>query len=63
MTNYCWYKLTPLDILLLRDAKPFAPGERAWAGGNVFPPNGHAVAGAIRAALQEKCNINLKELF
>jgi len=63
MTNYCWYKLTPLDILLLRDAKPFAPGERAWAGGNVFPPNGHAIAGAIRAALQEKCNISLKGAF
>lgn len=27
-----WYTLTPLDVLLLRDAKPFTPGERAWAG-------------------------------
>ncbi|MBD2576993.1 type III-B CRISPR module-associated Cmr3 family protein [Oscillatoria sp. FACHB-1406] len=42
-----WYTLTPLDILLFRDAKPFTPGERAWAG-SVFPPNGHAIAGAIR---------------
>ncbi len=63
MTNYCWYKLTPLDILLLRDAKPFAPGERAWAGGNVFPPNGHAIAGAIRATLQDKSHITLKGAF
>ncbi|NEO85066.1 MAG: CRISPR-associated protein Cmr3 [Spirulina sp. SIO3F2] len=41
-----WYTLTPLDILLFRDAKPFTPGERAWAG-SVFPPNGHAISGAI----------------
>jgi hypothetical protein len=27
-----WYTLTPLDVILLRDAKPFTPGERAWAG-------------------------------
>lgn len=43
-----WYTLTPLDILLFRDAKPFTPGERAWAG-SVFPPNGHAMAGALSA--------------
>lgn len=48
-----WYKLTPLDILLFRDAKPFTPGERAWAG-SVFPPNGHALAGAIRGLLQTR---------
>lgn len=41
-----WYTLTPLDVLLLRDAKPFTPGERAWAG-SVFPPNGHTLAGAL----------------
>lgn len=41
-----WYTLTPLDVLLFRDAKPFSPGERAWAL-SVFPPNGHAIAGAI----------------
>lgn len=44
-----WYVITPLDILMFRDAKPFTPGERAWAG-SVFPPNGHAIAGALRAA-------------
>jgi CRISPR-associated protein (Cas_Cmr3) len=43
-----WYTLTPLDVLLFRDAKPFTPGERAWAGGN-FPPTGHAISGAIRS--------------
>ncbi|MDB9313724.1 type III-B CRISPR module-associated Cmr3 family protein [Spirulina sp. CS-785/01] len=45
-----WYTLTPLDILLFRDAKPFTPGERAWAG-SVFPPNGHTLAGALRSVL------------
>lgn len=42
-----WYTLTPLDILLFRDAKPFSPAERAWSE-SVFPPNGHAIAGALR---------------
>lgn len=45
-----WYTLTPLDVLLLRDAKPFTPGERAWAG-SIFPPNGHTLAGALSALL------------
>ncbi len=45
-----WYTLTPLDVLLLRDAKPFSPGERAWAG-SVFPPNGHSIAGALSALM------------
>ncbi|MCW6038869.1 CRISPR-associated protein Cmr3 [Spirulina subsalsa FACHB-351] len=45
-----WYILTPLDVLLFRDAKPFTPGERAWAGGS-FPPHGHTLAGALRGVL------------
>ncbi|MBD2667227.1 CRISPR-associated protein Cmr3 [Richelia sinica FACHB-800] len=45
-----WYKMTPLDILMLRDAKPFSPQQRAWAG-SVFPPNGHTIAGALRGLL------------
>lgn len=52
-----WYKLTPLDILMLRDAKPFSPQERAWAG-SIFPPNGHTIAGALRGLLgDERFNI------
>lgn len=47
-----WYTITPLDILLFRDAKPFTPGERAWAG-STFPPSGHTLAGAIRPLLAE----------
>lgn len=53
-----WYTLTPLDILLLRDAKPFTPGERAWAG-SVFPPNGHTLTGAIRSLLPQGQKISL----
>lgn len=54
-----WYTLTPLDILLFRDAKPFTPGERAWAG-SVFPPNGHAIAGALSAFLNRKTGEKLE---
>ena len=57
-----WYKITPLDVLLFRDAKPFSPGERAWAG-SVFPPPGHAIAGAIRGLLQETVEIELTGSF
>lgn len=57
-----WYTLTPMDVLLFRDAKPFTPGERAWAG-SVFPPNGHTIAGAIRGLLGEKAHFQLKGPF
>ncbi|NEO26374.1 MAG: CRISPR-associated protein Cmr3 [Kamptonema sp. SIO4C4] len=46
-----WYTLTPLDVLLFRDAKPFTPGQRAWAG-SIFPPTGHTLAGALRTVLE-----------
>lgn len=52
-----WYTVTPLDVLMFRDAKPFTPGERAWAG-SVFPPNGHAIAGALRGLLREMGVLN-----
>lgn len=57
-----WYTLTPLDVMLLRDAKPFTPGERAWAG-SVFPPNGHTIAGALRGLLGETVQLQLKGPF
>jgi CRISPR-associated protein Cmr3 len=47
-----WYTLTSLDVWMFRDAKPFSPSERAWAG-STFPPNGHAIAGALRALLSK----------
>lgn len=56
-----WYTLTPLDIWLFRDAKPFTPGERAWAG-STFPPSGHTIAGALRGLLGEAM-INLTGPF
>jgi CRISPR-associated protein Cmr3 len=46
-----WYTISPVDILLFRDAKPFTPGERAWAA-SVFPPSGHTIAGAIRSIIE-----------
>lgn len=57
-----WYKLTPLDVLMFRDAKPFSPQERAWAG-SVFPPNNHAIAGALRSSFSINVNIQLKGTF
>lgn len=54
-----WYTLTPYDVLLFRDAKPFTPGERAWAG-SVFPPNGHTLAGAIRGLLGKKSHLTAR---
>jgi len=57
-----WYTLTPLDVLLFRDAKPFTPGERAWAG-SVFPPNAHTLAGAIRGLLNHKAKLELTGPF
>lgn len=57
-----WYTITPLDVLLFRDAKPFTPGERAWAG-SVFPPTGHAIAGALRGMLKLKENWQLRGPF
>lgn len=45
-----WYTLTPSDVLLCRDAKPFSPGNGAWAS-SVFPPNGHSIAGALNSLI------------
>jgi CRISPR-associated protein Cmr3 len=53
-----WYTISPVDILLLRDAKPFTPGERAWAE-SVFPPSGHTIAAAIRNILDRKIDLEL----
>ncbi len=58
-----WYTLTPLDVLMFRDAKPFTPGERAWASGDIFPPNGHTIAGALRGLLQDKVELQLTGPF
>lgn len=57
-----WYTLTPLDIILLRDAKPFSPGERAWSD-STFPPTGHTIAGALRGMLATGGKFHLKGAF
>jgi CRISPR-associated protein Cmr3 len=51
-----WYTIAPIDILLFRDAKPFTPGERAWAA-SVFPPSGHTIAGAIRNIIDRQLEL------
>jgi CRISPR-associated protein Cmr3 len=57
-----WYTITPLDVLLFRDAKPFRPGERAWAS-STFPPNGHTIAGALRKLLGDKIDMQITGPF
>ena len=57
-----WYKITPLDVLLFRDAKPFSPGERAWAS-SIFPPSGHTIAGAIQNLLQTTIDLDITGPF
>lgn len=61
-----WYTITPLDVLMFRDAKPFTPGERAWAG-STFPPNAHTIAGALRGLLSktsdERLSFNMQGPF
>lgn len=45
-----WYSLTPLDVLLFREAKPFSPGAGSWAKGQ-FPPLPVTVYQAMRSRL------------
>ncbi|WP_013334949.1 type III-B CRISPR module-associated Cmr3 family protein [Gloeothece verrucosa] len=62
MNNLKWYRITPSDVFLFRDAKPFSPGARAWAG-SIFPPPGQAIAGAIRDLIQSNITIKLTGAF
>lgn len=45
-----WYTITPIDVLLFREAKPFSPGEGAWAKG-LFPPMPITLFQAIRSTI------------
>ncbi|MEB3355948.1 MAG: type III-B CRISPR module-associated Cmr3 family protein [Synechococcales bacterium] len=56
-----WYTLDPLDVLMFRDAKPFSPGEGAWAKG-VFPPLPITVFQALRSALPPSPRQQTREL-
>jgi len=42
-----YFKITPLDTLFFRDAKPFSMGSESWADG-IFPPFPSTILGAIR---------------
>ena len=48
-----WYLISPLDVLLFREAKPFSPGEGAWAKGQ-FPPLPITVFQALRSLLPKQ---------
>lgn len=48
-----WFRITPLDVLLFRDAKPFSPGEGSWAKG-LFPPMPITVFQAMRSLLDHR---------
>jgi len=50
-----WFSITPLDVLLFREAKPFSPGEGAWAKG-LFPPMPITVFQAMRSLLPQRDN-------
>ncbi|MFE4108659.1 type III-B CRISPR module-associated Cmr3 family protein, partial [Almyronema epifaneia] len=47
-----WFSVTPLDVLLFREAKPFSLGEGAWAKG-LFPPMPITVFQAMRSLLPD----------
>ncbi len=50
-----WYTITPLDILLFRDCKPFSPAEGSWAKG-LFPPMPITIFQALRTLLPKTTN-------
>jgi CRISPR-associated protein Cmr3 len=59
-----WYRITPLDVLLFRDSRPFSPAEGSWAKG-LFPPMPITVFHGLRSLLPprtskaERTNRNL----
>lgn len=55
-----WYKLDPIDLLLMREAKPFSPGDGSWAKGQ-FPPLPITVFQAMRSATPWKGRDNNRQ--
>lgn len=49
MSAFNWYRLDPIDLLLMRESKPFSPGDGSWARGQ-FPPLPITVFQAMRSA-------------
>jgi CRISPR-associated protein Cmr3 len=62
-----WYRITPLDVLLFRDSRPFSPADGSWAKG-LFPPMPITVFHGLRSLLTprtskaDRTNRNLKFL-
>ncbi|WOD37195.1 type III-B CRISPR module-associated Cmr3 family protein [Nodosilinea sp. E11] len=62
-----WYRITPLDVLLFRDSRPFSPTDGSWAKG-LFPPLPITVFHGLRSLLNprtskaERTNRNLRFL-
>ncbi|NEQ98034.1 MAG: CRISPR-associated protein [Cyanothece sp. SIO2G6] len=48
-----WYAIDPVDLLLMREAKPFSPGDGSWAKGQ-FPPLPITVFQALRSATERQ---------
>ena len=54
-----WYSITPIDVLLFRESKPFSPGDGSWAKG-LFPPMPITVFHALRSLLPHRSERNDK---
>ncbi|MBD2090637.1 CRISPR-associated protein [Microcoleus sp. FACHB-1515] len=48
-----WYEIELLDLVLIREAKPFNPGDGSWAKGQ-FPPPPITVFQGLRSALPQR---------
>ncbi|PSN20669.1 CRISPR-associated protein Cmr3 [filamentous cyanobacterium CCP5] len=48
-----WYRITPLDVLLFRDSRPFSPTDGSWAKG-LFPPMPITVFHGLRSLLTQR---------
>ncbi|NJR18751.1 MAG: CRISPR-associated protein [Calothrix sp. CSU_2_0] len=52
------YRVEPVDVLLFREAKPFSPGEGAWAKG-MFPPMPNTIFQAVRSQQRLPTGVSL----
>jgi CRISPR-associated protein Cmr3 len=48
-----WYRITPLDVLLFRNSRPFSPADGSWARG-LFPPMPMTVFHGLRSLLRQR---------
>jgi len=48
-----WYRITPLDVLMFRDSRPFSPADGSWAKG-LFPPLPITVFQGLRSLLNQR---------